>query len=99
MNPLEHRPFDIILCNLNKLPTTFTGVLMKLMHRLFISCILVIPSVEMLFADSYEADRTHSSVEFSIRHIISTVHGRFNQFGGKMEFDSSDIGKFSIEMT
>src|ERR1051325_7760767 len=72
---------------------------MKMIHRLLVCSLLVMSSIGTLLADSYEVDRTHSAVEFSIRHIISTVHGRFNQFNGRIEFVSSDIGKFSIEMT
>jgi polyisoprenoid-binding protein YceI len=41
---------------------------------------------------SYQIDTTHSSVEFSIRHlVIAKVRGRFARFGGTIELDESDV--------
>ena len=72
---------------------------MKPIRLFLLGCSLVMFSLQVTFADSFVIDRTHSSVGFSIRHIVSTVHGRFSRFTGTIEFDSSDINKFSIEMT
>jgi len=51
-------------------------------------------------ADEYEIDVVHSSVGFSVRHLlISNVTGNFNDFSGKLLFDEQDITKSSVEMT
>ena len=34
-----------------------------------------------------EIDRSHSDVAFQVRHLLSKVRGRFNDFGGTIEFD------------
>ena len=41
-------------------------------------------------ADTYEIDPAHSSVGFSIRHlVISNVKGQFNKFSGSLTHDAS----------
>lgn len=54
---------------------------------------------QLATSDSFKIDRGHSSVGFSIRHIISTLHGRFSRFNGTVEYDTNDASKFSIEIT
>lgn len=40
---------------------------------------------------SWQIDSAHSLVEFSVRHMmISTVRGRFERFGGVVDFDEKD---------
>ena len=34
-----------------------------------------------------EIDRSHSEVAFQVRHLLSKVRGRFNDFAGTVEFD------------
>ena len=46
---------------------------------------------------TYQLDTTHSSVDFSIRHlVIAKVRGRFTQFSGTVELDETDITKSSV---
>ncbi len=71
---------------------------MKIFNRLIVLFFLLVSGLQQLHAESFTVDRGHSAVGFSIRHLISTVHGRFTRFTGKIEYDSSDISKFSIEM-
>ncbi len=50
-------------------------------------------------ADEYEIDVVHSSIGFSVRHLlISNVTGNFNDFSGKLLFDEQDITKSSIDI-
>lgn len=35
-------------------------------------------------------DRSHSEVGFQVRHLLSKVRGRFNEFDGTIEFDESN---------
>ena len=51
-------------------------------------------------ADSYAVDPVHSSVSFKVDHMgISTVHGRFNNIGGKFTVDGDDAAKGSFSFT
>jgi polyisoprenoid-binding protein YceI len=53
-----------------------------------------------LAADEYKIDPNHSSVNFSVTHLmVSTVNGRFNTFEGKIILDDKDITKSSVNVT
>jgi polyisoprenoid-binding protein YceI len=61
---------------------------------------LLLGSAEMApAAQSYAIDPSHSAVEFSIRHIVSNVPGRFTKFGGSIEYDPTDVTKSSVDVT
>lgn len=45
----------------------------------------------------FQIDTTHSSIEFSIRHlVIAKVRGRFTKFTGAIELDPVDVSKSSV---
>src|SRR5580698_9047593 len=45
-------------------------------------------------ADTYTVDPVHSSISFMISHVgISNIHGRFNDFSGKITIDEADPTK------
>src|SRR5205823_828635 len=45
-----------------------------------------------LAADEFKIDPAHSSVNFSVTHMmVSTVNGRFTTFEGKILFDDKDV--------
>ena len=71
---------------------------MKSFIRGVVLSILLIVGCGLTIADSFKIDRSHSNVGFSIRHIFSTVHGRFTKFSGTIEYDSTAIEKFAIEL-
>jgi polyisoprenoid-binding protein YceI len=51
-------------------------------------------------ADTYKIDPVHSAVIFKSLHLNTNyVFGRFNQFGGTINEDSSDPSKTSFEVT
>jgi polyisoprenoid-binding protein YceI len=51
------------------------------------------------FGQDYTIDKGHTLVAFSARHmVISTVHGRFNDFTGVIHYDPKDITKSSVEV-
>ena len=50
-------------------------------------------------ARTYTIDRSHSSVGFRIRHLVSNVDGRFKDFGGMVVYDPAAPEKSGIEMT
>ena len=39
---------------------------------------------------SYDIDLSHSQAEFGIKHLFSTVKGRFQNIAGSIEFDEGD---------
>ena len=48
---------------------------------------LVFSGVLSLQAADYTIDPAHSSVGFSVRHIVSQTHGQFGQFEGTFSYD------------
>ena len=47
---------------------------------------------------TYQIDTTHSSIEFSIRHLmIAKVRGRFTQFTGTVELDEPDLARSTVK--
>lgn len=48
---------------------------------------------------SWKIDNAHSQIEFAVRHMmISNVHGRFERFGGTVEFDEADPTRSTVEV-
>ncbi len=69
----------------------------KMAFRSLVIGILV--SASAFAGDKYAIDPVHSSVGFSIRHLlISNVKGDFNEFSGTIEFDEADITKSSVDV-
>jgi polyisoprenoid-binding protein YceI len=53
-----------------------------------------------LGADTYTVDRSHTTVGFTVRHlVINKVRGKFNDFSGTIVYDENDITKSSMQGT
>ncbi len=53
-----------------------------------------------LAADTFTIDPVHSSVGFSVKHmVVSNVKGQFNDFAGTITYDEKDIAKWSVQVT
>jgi polyisoprenoid-binding protein YceI len=51
-------------------------------------------------AEKWEIDVAHSSVGFSVRHMVVTkTHGKFNEFTGYIDFDGKNVENGSVEIT
>ena len=50
-------------------------------------------------AETYRIDRGHSSIEFSIRHMVSKVTGQFDDFSGQIEYDPAAPEKSTVTAT
>lgn len=48
---------------------------------------------------TFAIDRSHSTVGFRIRHLVSRVDGRFKDFAGSVTFDPSVPEKSGVEVT
>lgn len=47
-------------------------------------------------AETYEIDGVHSSVTFSIRHLVSRTKGEFNDFSGAIQYDPEHPEKTQV---
>src|SRR5664279_1499192 len=51
-------------------------------------------------AETYTVDPVHSSISFMIQHAgLSKIHGRFNDFSGKITIDADDPSKSTFAIT
>jgi polyisoprenoid-binding protein YceI len=52
-----------------------------------------------LATDTYTIDTAHSNVTFEIRHLMSTVNGTFDDFGGTFVIDWDNPSASTVEFT
>lgn len=71
------------------------------MKRLFYISIaaLVLGVASPSWAAEWKMDPLHSAVQFEIKHIFSTVFGRFSDFDGAMVFDPDNLEKSRFDFT
>jgi len=50
-------------------------------------------------AASYKIDESHTSVGFRVRHLFTSVEGRFKEFGGTIEFDPEKPEEAKVQGT
>jgi polyisoprenoid-binding protein YceI len=51
-------------------------------------------------ADTYAIDAAHSTIGFSVRHlVINNIPGRFKEYTGTINYDTADITKSSVQFT
>jgi polyisoprenoid-binding protein YceI len=55
--------------------------------------------VTALAADTYMVDKGHSEALFTIKHLMSRVTGRFNDFTGTINVDPANPAASSVEFT
>jgi polyisoprenoid-binding protein YceI len=63
---------------------------------LFIALALCVTRAD---AATYRVDPAHSSVMFRVRHLFSSVTGRFSSFDGKVVYDEQQPAKSAVEGT
>jgi polyisoprenoid-binding protein YceI len=57
-------------------------------------------SPTLAHATTWELDPSHTSIEFSVRHMMATtVKGQFEKVKGTLELDDKDITKSTVEVT
>jgi len=73
---------------------------MSMRKRALLPVVVLLFSTAVFAADEYKIDKVHSSVGFSVKHmVISTVPGRFTDFEGTINYDEHDITKSSVKVT
>ncbi len=71
---------------------------MKPLRLLAVSFLVLSPALAQ--ASTWEIDPAHSTVEFSVRHMmVTTVKGQFQKVKGAVELDEKDPTKSSVEVS
>lgn len=50
-------------------------------------------------AKQFTLDKDHTSINFSIKHLFSTVNGRFKTFDGSLNFDEKNLSGSKVDFT
>lgn len=66
-------------------------------RRLFAAVVLTTLAALPLSADTFAVDPGHSEATFQIRHLVSQVRGRFNEFSGTVQMDPKNLPASSVE--
>jgi polyisoprenoid-binding protein YceI len=69
------------------------------MHRKLFTLAVALATLAALplSAETYSIDPAHSEVSFTIRHLVSNVRGRFNDFSGKINMDPKNLPASSVD--
>ena len=59
----------------------------------------VLAASPALAADSYEFDKAHTTVAFQVRHIVTMLGGKFQEFSGTIKVDRARPEASSVEFT
>jgi polyisoprenoid-binding protein YceI len=60
---------------------------------------LVLPTLAAADPAVYKVDSDHSGVNFTIRHFVSNVSGRFKDFEGLIKYDKANPAASSVNFT
>jgi polyisoprenoid-binding protein YceI len=66
-------------------------------RKLLAAAVLTTLAALPLRAETFVVDPTHSEVSFQIRHMVSNVRGRFNDFAGTVNMDPKNLPGSSVE--
>jgi polyisoprenoid-binding protein YceI len=67
-------------------------------RKLFAAAVLTTLAALPLRAETFAIDPTHSEVSFQIRHMVSQVRGRFNDFSGTIQMDPKNLPASSVDL-
>lgn len=68
-------------------------------RRLALAILCLAAAASLRAADTYQIDKAHSDVSFTIRHFASKVHGRFADFEGAIQADTAKPEASSVVFT
>lgn len=72
---------------------------MKLIRVLTLSFLTFSSLAQTGWTATYALDPDHTTVSFKIRHLLSYVQGRFNQFEGSFEYDPKEPDMWRTTVT
>ena len=58
------------------------------LHFAWVAALTFALAAEATWAETYMVDASHSSVDFSIRHLVGRTKGRFGDFSGTIGYDA-----------
>ena len=61
----------------------------KSLHFAWVAALTCALAAEATLAETYVVDVSHSSVDFSIRHLVGRTKGRFGDFSGTIGYDAA----------
>jgi polyisoprenoid-binding protein YceI len=64
-----------------------------------LALLLALPALAAAAATTYNVDPVHSTVGFKVRHFVTSVPGRFNDFAGTIVYDPGNPGASKVEFT
>jgi polyisoprenoid-binding protein YceI len=67
--------------------------------RSLLILVLLLPAPARAEPTVYKVDGDHSGVNFSIRHFVTNVSGRFRDFDGVIRYDKLNPAASSVELT
>ena len=70
-----------------------------LIRRLALSAATVLLLAGTSTAETFTIDASHSSVDFTIRHLVSRTSGKFTEFSGTVEYDGAKPAATRIDAT
>ena len=60
---------------------------------------LLVTASSLFAADTFNVDKAHSEATFQVRHMMSKVSGKFDDFSGKISVDRAKPSASSVEFT
>ncbi|HKB79818.1 MAG TPA: YceI family protein [Thermoanaerobaculia bacterium] len=69
------------------------------MKSLLSTAVALLLAASAFAADTFVVDRNHSEATFQIRHMVSHVSGRFDDFKGSIMLDRANPAGSSVEFT
>jgi polyisoprenoid-binding protein YceI len=72
---------------------------MKQLRSILVSTVFLATVPLFAATETYNVDKVHSAVEFKIRHLISTVGGKFTDFAGTINADRANPTNSTVEFT
>jgi polyisoprenoid-binding protein YceI len=66
---------------------------------LILFTVLLVPTAMFADATTWQVDPAHTNVTFEVRHLLTQVPGRFNDFTGTIRHDPENPGSSSVEFT
>lgn len=68
-------------------------------HLSLLALAFLLPATAAADPTVYRVDGDHSGINFKIRHFVSSVTGRFRDFGGVIRYDKQSPAASSVEFT
>ncbi len=69
----------------------------RLRIRLSVLAVLILAAAPLLAAETYTVDKVHSNAQFTIRHLMSKVTGKFTEVEGAVQVDRAKPEASSVE--